>query len=69
MYSAWSAFKNNEVLKEQAEQVRRQEAQDRMQDAAVTGKSAKLGPFPNCPKVLILRTHSIRRTVTSFSSV
>ena len=55
MYSAWSAYKNNQVLKGQAEQVRRQEAQEKMQEAAVTGKSAKLR-FPIVPKLLMLET-------------
>ena len=68
MYGAWSGYKNNHVLKGQAEQVRRQEVQEKMQDAAVTGKSAK--PFfPVIPKLLMLKTNSIRRTVRSLSSV
>ena len=68
MYSAWNAYQNNEVLRGQAEQVRRQEAQERMQEASVTGKSAKL-TCPAVPKLLKLGANSIRRLVRSLSSV
>ncbi len=68
MYGAWSGYKNNHVLKGQAEQVRRQEVQEKMQEAAVTGKSTKL-LFPVVPKLLMLETNSIRITVRSLSSV